>query len=82
MGFFTYCGRLNNRLMHSNEARVANLKVHSNERGVWIPNFSKPLNDRDIEIVQCFLTRLQDKVVVVEGEDKVSWVKTKWILLC
>ena len=77
MGFFTYCGRLNNQLMHSNEARVANLKVRSNERGVWIPNFSKPLNDRDIEIVQCFLTRLQDKVVVVEGEDKVSWVKTK-----
>ncbi|RVW23302.1 hypothetical protein CK203_095520 [Vitis vinifera] len=59
--------------MHSNEARVANLKVRSNERGVWIPNFSKPLNDRDIEIVQCFLTRLQDKVVVVEGEDKTNY---------
>ncbi|RVX14457.1 hypothetical protein CK203_017139 [Vitis vinifera] len=29
------------------------------------------LNDREIDIVQCFLTRLQDKVVVEGGQGKV-----------
>ena len=27
--------------------------------------------------MECFLIRLQDKVVVVGGEDKVYWVETK-----
>ena len=50
---------------------MTNLWLHSNERGVWIPNFSRRLNDREIDIVQCFLTRLQDKVVVEGGQGKV-----------
>ena len=54
-----------------------NLSMHSNERGVWIPNISRPLNGREIGIVECFLPRLQDKVIVVGGEDKVCWLEAK-----
>ena len=51
--------------------------MYSNKKGVWIPNFSRPLNDWDIETVECFFSRLQDKAVDVEGEDKMFWVATK-----
>ena len=54
----------------SKEAWVTDLWMHSNESSVWIPNFSKPLNDWEIETVECFLSRLQDKVGIVEREDK------------
>ena len=38
-----------------------------------------PLSDWEIVIVECFLARLQDKVVVEGREecDKVCWVETK-----
>ena len=59
------------------EAWVADLWMYSNKKGVWIPNFSRPLNEWDIETVECFFSRLQDKAVDVEGEDKMFWVATK-----
>ena len=53
------------------------LRVHSNERGDWFPNFSRPLNHWEIEVVKCLFLKLPDKVVIVELEDKVCWLKTK-----
>ena len=53
------------------------LRVHSNERGDWIPNFSRPLNHWEIEVVKCLFLKLPYKVVIVELEDKVCWLKTK-----
>ena len=61
----------------SKEAWVVNLSMHSNERGVWIPNIPRPLNGWELGIVECFLPRLQDKVIVVGGEDKVCWLEAK-----
>ena len=46
---------------------------HSNGRGVWNPRFFTLLSDWEIEIVERFLARPQDKVVVEGGEDKVCW---------
>ena len=56
---------------------------HSNERGVWNPNFPMPLSDWEIVIVECFLARLQDKVVVEGREecDKVLGGNKEWNLL-
>ena len=64
-------------LSNSKEAWLANLWMHSNGRGAWFPIFSRSLNDWEVEAVECFLSRLQDKVVVVEGEDKLLWAATK-----
>ena len=64
-------------LASSKEAWVADLWVHSSEGGGWNPSFSRPLNDWEIEIVECFLSRIQDKVVVEEREDEVFWAVTK-----
>ena len=41
------------------------------------PSFSRCLNDWEIEIMECFLARLQDMVVVRGGEDKVIWLETE-----
>ena len=60
----------------SKDAWVADLWMHSSEEGVWIPNFSRPLNGWEIKTVECFLSRLQDMAVDVEGEDKVYWMAT------
>ena len=64
-------------LASSEEAWVADLWVHSSEGGGWNPSFSRPLNDWEIEIVECFLSRIQNKVVVEEREDEVFWAVTK-----
>ena len=50
---------------------MADLWLYSNERGVWIPNFSRHLNNWEIDMVECSLARLQDKVVVKGGKAKV-----------
>ena len=66
-------------LSNSKDAWVVELWQHSNEGGSWNPNFPRPLNDWEIVIVERFLARLEDKVVV-EGRkecDKVCWVETK-----
>ncbi|KAL6349617.1 hypothetical protein AAG906_035778 [Vitis piasezkii] len=39
-------------------------------RGGWNPSFSRLLNDWEIEMMECFLSRIQDKVVVEEREDE------------
>ena len=64
-------------LTSSKEAWVADLWVHSFEGGGWNPNFSRSLNDWEIRTVECFLSRIQDKVVVEEREDEVFWEVTK-----
>ena len=51
--------------------------MHSNEGGTWFPIFSRSLNGWEVETVECFLSRLQDKAVVVEEEDKLLWAATK-----
>ncbi|RVW27973.1 Isoamylase 1, chloroplastic [Vitis vinifera] len=43
----------------------------------WDPSFSRPLNDLEIEMVECFLSRIQDKAVIEEREDEVFWAVTK-----
>ena len=48
---------------------MADLWVHSFEGGGWNPNFSRSLNDWEIRTVECFLSRIQDKVVVEEREN-------------
>ena len=60
-------------LAGSKEAWVVASWFHSNGRGVWNPRFFKLLSDWEIEIVERFLARPQDKVVVEGGEDKVCW---------
>ena len=52
------------------EAWVADLWMYSNKKGVWIPNFSRPLNDWDIETVECFFSRLQDKEWMWKGRTR------------
>ncbi|RVX01293.1 hypothetical protein CK203_031217 [Vitis vinifera] len=44
-------------------------------RGGWNPSFSRLLNDWEIETVECFLSRIQDNVVVEEREDEATWGK-------
>ena len=46
-------------------------------RGVWTLRFSRRLDDWEIEIMERFLERLQNKVVVEGREDKVYWLETK-----
>ena len=50
---------------------MVELWQHSNERGGWNSNFSRPLNNWEIVIVKRFLARLQDKVVEEGKENKV-----------
>ena len=64
-------------LASSEEAWVADFWVHSSEGDGWDPSFSRPLNDLEIEMVECFLSRIQDKVVIEEREDEVFWAVTK-----
>ena len=58
-------------LTSSKKAWVVDLWVHSSEGGGWNPSFSRLLNDWEIETVECFLSRIQDNVVVEEREDEV-----------
>lgn len=55
---------------------MADLWLHSNERVVWIPNFPRCLNDSEIDIMESFLAKLQDKVVIKGGKEKVCWLET------
>ena len=64
-------------LASSKEAWVADLWMHYSKGGGWNPSFSRPLNDWEIETVECFLSGIQDKVVVEEREDEVFWAITK-----
>ena len=64
-------------LASSKEAWVADLWMHCSKGGGWNPSFSRPLNDWEIETVECFLSGIQDKVVVEEREDEVLWAITK-----
>ena len=64
-------------LASSKEAWVTDLRVHSSVESGWNPRFSRPLNDWEVETVECFLSRIKDKVVVEENEDDVFWVVTK-----
>lgn len=50
---------------------------HSFGSGVWIPRFSRHLNDWEIKDVECFFARLVSKGVDVGEEDKVSWLEEK-----
>ena len=64
-------------LASSKEAWVTDLWVHSSKGSGWNPSFSRPLNDWEIGMVKCFLSRTQDKVVVEERKDDVLWADTK-----
>ena len=64
-------------LARSKKAWVADLWVHSSIGGEWNPSFSRPLNDWEFEMMECFLLGIQDKVVVDEREDDVFWVVRK-----
>ena len=55
-------------LASSKEVWVVDMWLHSSEGGGWTSNFSRLLNDWKIETVECFLSRLQDKMVDVERE--------------
>ena len=58
-------------LASSKEAYVTILWNQSNVRGCWTLSFSRHLKDWEIEIMKCFLSKLQEKVVHGGGEDKV-----------
>ena len=58
-------------LASSKEAYVTVLWNQSNVRGCWTPSFSRHLKDWEIEIMKCFLSKLQEKVVHGGGQDKV-----------
>lgn len=64
-------------LATSKKAWVIDSWSHSYGRGVWIPSFSRHLNNWEIEIMERFLARLLVKVVVEGEEDKVCWLETE-----
>ena len=59
------------------EAWVVDLWTQSRGKGVWFRSFSRHLNDLKIEGLECFLSRLQDKVVIGDREDNIIWLETK-----
>ncbi|RVW48806.1 Nuclear pore complex protein NUP214 [Vitis vinifera] len=73
-------------LATSKKAWVIDSWSHSYGRGVWIPSFSRHLNNWEIEIMERFLARLLVKVVVEGEEDKVCWLETErnflWCAFC
>ena len=64
-------------LASSKEAWVVDTWVQSPAGGGWNPSFSRPLNDWEIGKAGCFLSRIQDKVVVEERKDVAFWADTK-----
>ena len=46
---------------------------HSLEGGCWTPHFFKRLNDWEVEIVKCFLLRLQGRRVYRDKDDNILW---------
>ena len=64
-------------LSNSKDDWVMELWQLSNEGGGWNPNFLRPLNDWEIVIVECFLARLQDKVVE-EGILRCAFLLGRW----
>ena len=46
-------------------------------RGSWTPTFNRSFNDWELEEVGRLLCYLEGKMVRVDEEDKVSWVKSK-----
>ena len=45
--------------------------------GVWVPRFSRQLNDWKVFDVERFLLRLQGRRVYSDVEDQVVWTKAK-----
>ena len=47
------------------------------EGGVWVPRFSRQLNDWKVFNVERFLLRLQGRRVYSDVEDQVVWTKAR-----
>ena len=47
------------------------------EGGVWVPRFSRQLNDWKVFNVERFLLRLQGRRVYSDMEDQVVWTKAR-----
>ena len=60
----------------SMKAWVEDVSNHS-KGGVWVPRFSKWLNDWEVFNVELFFLRLQGKRVCSDVEDQVVWTKSK-----
>ncbi|RVW83840.1 hypothetical protein CK203_041829 [Vitis vinifera] len=58
------------------KAWVEDVSNHS-KGGVWVPRFSKWLNDWEVFNVELFFLRLQGKRVCSDVEDQVVWTKSK-----
>ena len=61
---------------------MADLWNQSYVSGYWTPSFSRNLNNWEIDIVEYFLLRLQDKTVNKKVEDKMIWLDKEWFFLC
>ena len=57
------------------EVWVADVWSHA-EGGVWVPRFSRQLNDWKVFNVERFLLRLQGRRVYSDVEDQVVWTKS------
>ena len=64
-------------LTTSKEAWIEDFWKHSTDGGCWAPHFSRWHNDWEVDIVECFLLRLQGRRVCRDEEDKVIWTKSK-----
>ncbi|RVW45235.1 LINE-1 retrotransposable element ORF2 protein [Vitis vinifera] len=51
--------------------------VEGDRRGSWTPTFNRSFNDWEMEEVGRLLCYLEGKMVRVDEEDRVSWVKSK-----
>ena len=61
---------------------MADLWNQSYVSGYWTPCFSRNLNNWEIDIVEYFLLRLQDKTVNKKVEDKMIRLDKEWFFLC
>ena len=61
----------------SKDAWVANYWDSLGEVGGWIPRFSRPFNDWEVEAVERLLSTLQGKRLAASLEDRVVWKVSK-----
>ena len=64
-------------LADSKDVWVADCWDSLGEEGGWNPLFSRPFNDWEVEVVERFLLTLQEKMLVIDLEDRVLWKETK-----
>ena len=64
-------------LTTSKEAWVVDVWDYKIEDDGWNPSFSRPFNDWKVDIVESFLSGIQEKRVSHDLEDRVLWIVSK-----